>query len=424
MVWAFCSWVEGSLGCRHSKRLYTAAVSVPAKMFWAKVQQERVHEDDKISAAEKGYGTISISSKPWIEHARPPGGRSRPDGPRWMSLLDDDTALSALTIPGTHDSAAFTHNWPFVSTQRMDISNQLNAGIRYFDLRCGIRDDIVELVHGPTFLGLTLKSVLNAMYVWLASHPSEALIVQIKRDREAKRSTVQFAQAIFTLISHQSTRWRTANTIPSVGALRGRIQLFRRFDGPNLAYGLNVSEWQDNAVHPFTIHTRHNIEVTIQDHYSFSDPEGLPSLITKKGGDVSGLLDLAASDQDSDHWYINFTSAYEFNLYYQLTPREVATGGWWGFRWIDGINVRLREYLRESEAGKRRFGVVAMDFPELGTEDLINALILSNFDAKRPSRLRHYAYRMLILGISLLLLVTIWTRTTPEVLMSISLQPT
>ncbi|KXT02872.1 hypothetical protein AC578_1819 [Pseudocercospora eumusae] len=297
----------------------------------------------------------------------------------WQRLIDDDALLSSLTIPGTHDSAAFTHPWPFVATQAMDISHQLHAGIRYFDLRCGIRNDAAEMVHGPSLLGLQLQDVLDSMLKFLDSHPTEGLIVQIKEDREAEKSTMHFSQVIWQKISANPDRWRTANTTPTMGELRGKIQLFRRYHGPRLfAFGIDVTQWQDNPELPFTISTTHDVQITIQDHYSFSDPKPLPSLIISKGGDVQRLLDRAPQDADDSHWYMNFTSAFEFNLWYQLTPRTIALGGYYAFRWEEGMNVRLRNYLR-IHSGKHRFGIVAMDFPETGTDDLITSLIQSNF---------------------------------------------
>lgn len=303
-------------------------------------------------------------------------------GETWMSGLDDDLLVSALSIPGTHDSAAYTHPWPFVATQRMSILEQLNAGIRYFDFRCGIREDVPEMVHGPSLLGLQLPELLDIMYKWLGSHSQEGLIVQIKEDRKAERSTVHFSHAIFRHIAARSERWRTANTTPSLGELRGKIQLFRRYNGPSLmAYGIDVSEWQDNPARPFTINTRNRVQLTIQDHYSISDPKPLPDLIAIKGGDVSGLLDRASSDADAGHWYLNFSSAYEFNWFYQITPRQVAIGGYYGFTWEDGMNPRLRTFLQVRE-NRQRFGIVAMDFPDLGADDLIMSLIMSNYKPK------------------------------------------
>lgn len=331
-------------------------------------------------SSQEGHGTINaaktVSPRSKPRHATTSAVRTED----WMAALRDEFLMSALTIPGTHDSAAFTYRWPFIATQRMDFLQQLNAGIRYFDLRCSIRDDIVEMVHGTAYLNLRLDVVLDTMYVWLEAHPQEALIVQIKRDRSEENSSLSFSQAIVQTIEPHSARWRTANTTPCLGELRGKIQLFRRFTGRGLyAYGIDVSRWQDNPTTPFTIYTWHGIRITIQDHYSFPDPEPLPDLITKKGGDVRELLNRAATDIDTAHWYINFSSSFEFNIYYQVPPREVAAGGWWAFRWVEGINIRLRGFLRDHK-GKKRYGVIAMDFPEVSVDDLVAAIVKTNFE--------------------------------------------
>jgi len=322
--------------------------------------------------------------------------------------------MSAITIPGTHDSAAYTYSWPFIATQTLDITAQLNAGIRYFDLRCGLRANVLEMVHGQAILNLRLEQVLADMYTWLASHPSEALIAQIKRDRKDESSTLHFAQAVVRTIAATPDCWRTANTTPLLGELRGRIQLFRRFESspyhPLGAYGLDVSHWQDNPERPFTIHTPQNVHLTIQDHYSFPDALGLPTLIARKGGDVSELLDLAATTHDrsdpysASQWFINFTSAFEFNLYYQITPREIAAGAYWAFRWEDGMNVRLRAYLDahtdDRRAGgqttKRRFGIVAMDFPEAGAKDLVLSVLMTNFEQHESKKWRRWMPWLLV----------------------------
>lgn len=161
---------------------------------------------------------------------------------------------------------------------------------------------------------------------------------------------------------------------------------------------------QDNPDTPFTIHTQHEVQLTIQDHYSFSEPLSLPNLITSKGGDVSGLLEKATGDLDSNHWYINFTSAFEFNLYYQLTPRAIAIGGYYGFHWEEGINPRLRTYLN-LRPGKRRLGIVVMDFPQAGSEDLIQSIIKSNFTTHEPVWRRFILVLLVLLA---LLTILIW----------------
>ncbi|KAM0720116.1 hypothetical protein Q7P37_004252 [Cladosporium fusiforme] len=353
-------------------------------------------------------------------------------GATWMSHIPSSTPMTALSIPGTHDSAAYTYSWPFIATQTMDMTAQLSAGIRYFDLRCGLRDNILEMVHGSAMLNLRLDQVLAEMYAWLAQHPSEALIVQLKRDRKDEASTVHFAQAVTHAISRTPEFWRTANTTPALGELRGRIQLFRRFDcGPSqpfFAYGLDVTRWQDNPSRPFTIHTAHDVQITIQDHYSFPDALGLPSLIARKGGDVAELLDLACTSAEqprpgeANRWFINFTSAFEFNLYYQITPREIAAGAYWAFRWEDGMNVRLRGYLAAHadaprvlpgrggggrKTTRRRYGIIAMDFPEAGAKDLVMAVVMANFEQRGAKRWPFWGMVVLLAMLALFLVLMV-----------------
>lgn len=334
----------------------------------------------------------------------------------WMSRLDGDRPMSSLSIPGTHDSAAFTTPWPFVSTQDMDINQQLHSGIRYFDLRIALRNDVAEMCHGLAFLGLKLSEVLKVMYTFLETHPGEAIIVQMKQDRKPVQSTVHFSQAIVQQISEHRERWRTANTTPTLAELRGRIQLFRRFTGHCLvAYGIDVTQWQDNPPTPFTIHNKFQL-VTVQDHYSYSEPKSLPSLIDSKGGEVASLLDRAARDPDEDHWYMNFTSAFEINLFFQIPPRSIAVGGYHLLRWIDGMNARVEAYLQD-RAGGKRYGIVVMDFPERGgATELISLIILSNFRPEPWSNLR----RKILVRSAVLVLLLVLAMVVVIVMMMLS----
>lgn len=54
----------------------------------------------------------------------------------WMKGIGDDTYLSKLSIPGTHNSAAY-HKLapPSVQCQGENISEQLRHGVRFLDIR-------------------------------------------------------------------------------------------------------------------------------------------------------------------------------------------------------------------------------------------------------------------------------------------------
>lgn len=310
----------------------------------------------------------------------------------WMSRVDDNALVSALSIPGTHDSCAFTSIWPFVSTQTLDITQQLTAGIRYFDFRCGLKSNTVQMVHGRAMLGLVFEDVLDAMYTWLDAHPSEGLVVQIKQDRAEEDSDILFSAAIFQVLDKHPQYWRTIPTTPILQELRGKIQLFRRFRGP--AYrGISVARWQDNPTTPFTIHTFAGVQVTIQDHYTTSEPMPLSDFIARKGGDVSDLLKKAIANKDLSHWYINFASAFQINWIHTATPKEVALGGWHNFNWVTGINPMLCQYLKEHALKRhtQRYGIIAMDFPVTSdAADLIKGIIEANYaEKKKTSFWRH-----------------------------------
>ncbi|KAF4554862.1 Hypothetical protein D9617_3g019310 [Elsinoe fawcettii] len=331
--------------------------------------------------------------------------RPRPtslDLTQWMSLLPSHLPISALTIPGTHDSAAYNVVWPFINTQSLTLEEQLLSGIRYFDFRCGLVHNVLEMVHGRALLSRSLASCLETLYAFLASHPSEALIVQLKQDRAPEDSSLPFQEAVWNLLLPQAERWRWAPTTPILGELRGKIQLLRRFPGPPYR-GIDVQRWMDNPERPFTIRTWSGTELVVQDHYNPSEPQALPDFVERKAADVMGMLDLAAGDKDLGRWYINFVSGYEFNLYYQASPHDVAVGGWWYYRFVEGMNRRLGEWLREKKGRKSRYGIVAMDYPQKPETELVGALVATNFEG-RAEKMRVSTRAVVAMALVLLLI--------------------
>ena len=115
----------------------------------------------------------------------------------WMSVIRDETKLTEITMPGTHDSCArkFHNEDPFGVTsgiskcQNLTISEQLNAGVRFLDVRCEVdaSSHSVKTVHGSTdcwngdnyyYLDFCFQDVYN----FLAAHPSETVLISIKED--------------------------------------------------------------------------------------------------------------------------------------------------------------------------------------------------------------------------------------------------
>ncbi|KAJ7041899.1 PLC-like phosphodiesterase [Mycena alexandri] len=281
----------------------------------------------------------------------------------WMKHLNGDLYMSQLSIPGTHDSAAITIV-PDTETQTMTISQQLNAGIRFFDLRCILFENELFMAHG--FL-------IQEMYNWFAvnsNHLFEALVVSIKREKPDEFSNIQFDEAVYDRIQSHSATWRIDDTIPTLGQLRGRIQLFRRYslESNNSAFdiGLDASMWPDNNV-SFVIPVT-NGTLVIEDHYNYDKVVGFLAVVANKTSIVKSALNAAIADPSPANWHISFSSATNNPDH---SPHAFATGGTqrstipWVY--VPGLNQNLLGFVNPMllSGGQRpKIGTVLMDFPE------------------------------------------------------------
>ena len=165
----------------------------------------------------------------------------------WMSAIPDGTKLTSITIPGTHDSAT-AHITPgyFLQCQKLGISDQLDAGFRYLDIRLALDEakdgtDSLKFIHsfgscrksGSPFSGtLHLDDVLADVYRFLDANPSETVIFAVK-DEGGDDDPARFEETFFKYLDADADRWYTDNTIPMLGDVRGRIVLATRFEDVN-----------------------------------------------------------------------------------------------------------------------------------------------------------------------------------------------
>lgn len=74
---------------------------------------------------------------------------------KWISKLPDHIKLRDLIIPGSHASNSadiYKPKWgiPFMLCQKISILKQLRAGIRYLDIKFGVRKDEIYDILGIT----------------------------------------------------------------------------------------------------------------------------------------------------------------------------------------------------------------------------------------------------------------------------------
>ena len=196
----------------------------------------------------------TVSSIDWITYS------SYVDGPCWMSHVDDDKYLDELSIPGTHDSGTCSVDNDTepqssqVKCQQDYIPTQVLEGLRYFDIRLGKGDD-PGIDHGDYYLlkkdayFMHLSDVIGYFKTFLNENPTEALIMLVSRGNdEATDESVTTAFA--KVLGDNPDLFYTASRVPTLGEVRGKIVLLRRFRlvGDSVSghtWGLDLTEWDD-----------------------------------------------------------------------------------------------------------------------------------------------------------------------------------
>ena len=257
--------------------------------------------------------------------------------PGWMAAQDDATKLSALSIPGTHDSGARFEPAPGIArTQTLTIGEQLDAGVRYLDIRCRHFEDAFLIYHGSIDQNQSYDEVLATLTSFLDAHPTETIIASVKEESLPQGNTRTFAQTFDDYLARDPDRWYLGDRIPALGDVRGKIVLLRRFDTPRSPLGLDASPWPDNTV--FSV--ANAATMRIQDAY----------MVTSNDAKWSAITALLAEAQAGppDTLFLDYTSGYQTMNALPNVP-VVA----------DDINARLDTYLPSASG---RLGVLVMDF--------------------------------------------------------------
>jgi 1-phosphatidylinositol phosphodiesterase len=257
----------------------------------------------------------------------------------WMSVLNAETRLSALSIPGTHDSGA-THE-PLAGTaacQSLSVGEQLAIGIRFLDIRCRHMRDRFAIYHGVVDQELTFEEVVGACRRFLEGHRGECIVMSINEEGESRENTRSFARTWEAYAAESPGLWYVEERVPTLREAAGKIVLFRRFAGGR---GLDASRWPDNRV--FSI-TGTRAAMRIQDRYVV--PEN-----GAKWNDIRAMLEEARTG-DRETLFVNFTSGYRPGML--GIPNIPAV--------LEEMHARLAAYFKEHGAG--RFGVVLLDFAD------------------------------------------------------------
>lgn len=220
----------------------------------------------------------------------------------WMAYLPDDAYVSALSIPGTHDAATSTLDiWS--KCQSKTLRQQLELGVRFFDLRPTGSDDLM-IYHGSS-TGVTFDAAIAAMVDYMIANPSEACFVQMQY-QSGKGDGASWASAMGNYLASSAYRDRFIDFRPdlTMGDMRGKILILTRTDYNGSLVGGKITSWQDDVTDQTSSIVNGSASATlfIQDKYG-----GFTTGTDAKKSAITAYLD-KARDKESSDWLFNFTS--------------------------------------------------------------------------------------------------------------------
>lgn len=291
------------------------------------------------------------------------------DPTEWMRLLPDALPVCKMSIPGTHDSGA-TLGGAMLQTQSSDIGAQLQQGIRAFDIRLQATDGRLGVYHSVAFQALYWEDdVLPAFVGFLESHPSEGLIVSLKKEGGGSDEYAALLSASLsapTIGGHTVTDFNPGLTL---GELRGKMLFLHRDSVGDEYVGTECHGWVDNATCLLTLRGRDGTEATalLEDEYQY--PSAAEACV-KVEACTSNLDRIASEPADSCRWGLTYVSATALPA---ATPKAFA----------DIVNGAVADYVGSQDG--RTCGIVFMDFAaEPDGRRLVGNLIGNNTFRYKP----------------------------------------
>ena len=149
----------------------------------------------------------------------------------WMKDIPDETKISEMTIPGTHDSCAL-FGICCARTQTWTLVEQMKAGIRYFDIRLRRINDTLRAYHAFVDQKDTFDKILRYAFDFLEKNPTETIIMEICSEYKPKNCNKSFVELydeytksyLDKIVSYE-------NKDIELGKIRGKLLAIKVFEG-------------------------------------------------------------------------------------------------------------------------------------------------------------------------------------------------
>lgn len=329
------------------------------------------------------------------------GQPTDPDKPQvaatnWMTLLDDNTKVALLTIPGTHDAATSTCS-AMGKCQTLTIPQQLECGVRAFDLRPTMDNNntLGNIYHTILDTGVSMADAMMYFDNFLKAHPGEGIIVLMRYESERQIfgsiSEDYYKSAMKNFLWDNKiyqSRMAAFNKSMTMKDLRGRILIISRNDlSPVSTFETAYTQWShSNSVGEalYIYGTGGLGRIYVQDMYSTAQNgnSSEADFLAKKKELVCKLMDITVPfrEGDQNNWVINYCSGYAGSALASDSYAKNAAS----------TNPATLEHIR-ANTGKGFTGIVMMDYAGTDTyevggssfnvsgKSLTEELILNNF---------------------------------------------
>lgn len=372
---------------------------------------------------DRGKTNTTVRSIDWTTYS------SYVDGPCWMKYVDNNKFLDELSIPGTHDSGTCSvdnDTEPQSSQAKCQqdyIPTQLLEGIRYFDIRLGKNDENGDpgIDHGACYLlkkdgnFMHLSDVIGYFNTFLSENPTEALIMLVSRGND-EATDESLTTALGKVFDENPDLFYTSSRIPTLGEVRGKIVLLRRFGlaGNSVSshtWGLDLTQWDDKIA----AHTDSTSMCLVRDERGFEavgktgDEEPYCTKVYAQdhyectGTDKIGWVDMALQEttklarimvdvEDNDgakvkvlehSWCINYTSCTNYKQGSNpFTAARVVNEHLYKSQYINSTGNESTK-----EDCLKHIGIIASDFVDAA---LARSIYQRNYDAKHKQTVSYY----------------------------------
>lgn len=300
---------------------------------------------------------VYIESKRRGTHNNVYINRMKQSSLNWLQHVPDDRVISRISLPGTHDAG--TASLPEgtltsqAHTQNFSITEQLEDGIRCFDIRLKS-----NMKYGHT---LTCRNgfdeTLADMRRFLKENPSEFIIAMIGSDEGGKWSAEM--KANFNRLRQQySDLWVEGfDAQTTLGDVRGKILVIRRQE--DCPFG-KLLKFEDNKVFRYDCF---HVEDVYKEHKTY-----------KKIKIVGRHLRDAYENDDPTQWFVTFNS-----IAWDPRHHKPYYSAWGATNVLKPMNPSLRELIEEKSYSN--MGMIFLDFyNDHGDKtQLVESIIQSNF---------------------------------------------